>query len=181
MPNGVRRLVWKKRSRNFTAKNVVTAAQRPATSAGPRTPLPAEPSSSGSFSAAAAKITGVASRKPKRAASSFESPASRPPPIEKPEREMPGTSAAACEVPTAIAWRQLSFARRPSTSPGSRPGRGGRRRRRSNSSSSDTPLTIRKAAANCGEANSLRSGSSSSRPMTPTGIVPATSSQPSRA
>jgi hypothetical protein len=27
-----------------------------------------------------------------------------------PEREMPGMSAAACAVPTAIAWRQLSFA-----------------------------------------------------------------------
>ena len=30
----------------------------------------------------------------------------------KPEREMPGTSANACEVPTPIVWRQVSLARR---------------------------------------------------------------------
>ena len=101
----------------WVAKNVVAAAHSPATSAGPRTPSPAEPNSSGTFSTAAAKITGVASRKPKRAASSLESPAKRPPPIVKPEREMPGIKAAACDVPTAIAWRQPSLARRASTSP----------------------------------------------------------------
>ena len=52
----------------------------------------------------------MASRKLKRAASSLESPATRPPPIEKPEREIPGISAAICEEPTATAWRQLSLA-----------------------------------------------------------------------
>ena len=49
------------------------------TSAGPRTPLPLEPSRSGSLSSAAAPMIGVASRKAKRAASSLESPTSRPP------------------------------------------------------------------------------------------------------
>ena len=34
-----------------------------------------------------------------------------------PEREIPGISAKACEVPTLIAWRHDSFARRPSESP----------------------------------------------------------------
>jgi len=82
-----------------------------------RTPSPAEPNSSGSFSAAAAKITGVARRKPNRAASSLESPTSSPPPIVYPEREMPGISATACEVTTSIACRHERFARRPSTLP----------------------------------------------------------------
>ena len=40
-----------------------------------------------------------------------------PPPIVIPEREMPGTRAAACAVPTAIAWRHESFAIRASESP----------------------------------------------------------------
>lgn len=40
-------------------------------------------------------MTGVASRKEKRAASSFEKPASSPPAIVAPERENPGSSAIA--------------------------------------------------------------------------------------
>ena len=41
------------------------------------------------------------------------------------------------------------------------------------------PLRNRKIAADCGEAKTLRSGCSSSRPSSPAGIVPTTSSQPS--
>ena len=45
-------------------------------------------------------MIGVASRKAKRAASSFERPTSRPPAIVAPEREKPGISAIACAAPT---------------------------------------------------------------------------------
>ena len=62
---------------------------------------PGSPKRSGSFSTAAAPMIGVASRNAKRAASSFESPASRPPPIVAPEREKPGMSASACAAPIA--------------------------------------------------------------------------------
>ena len=57
------------------------------------------------MSSAAAPMIGVASRNAKRAASSFESPASRPPPIVAPEREKPGISASACAAPTPSASR----------------------------------------------------------------------------
>ena len=62
-------------------------------------------------------MIGVASRKAKRAASSLESPVRRPPPIVIPEREIPGTSAAACAVPIASACLKLIFEIRPSASP----------------------------------------------------------------
>ena len=45
-------------------------------------------------------MIGVASRKANRAASSFDSPARRPPPIVAPDREKPGISASACADPT---------------------------------------------------------------------------------
>ena len=47
--------------------------------------------------------------------------------------------------------------------------------------SRSTPFTIRNAAADAAEANSLRSDCSSSRPMMPAGIVPTMRSHPSRA
>jgi hypothetical protein len=81
----------------------VTAAASAPTSAGPRTPSPWLPNSSGSFSAAAAPMIGVASRNEKRAASSLESPTSRPPLIVAPERENPGSNAIACAAPTPTA------------------------------------------------------------------------------
>ena len=59
-------------------------SRAPPTSAGPRTPLPSLPKSSGSFSSAAAPMIGVASRNAKRAASLFESPTRRLPPIAAP-------------------------------------------------------------------------------------------------
>ena len=55
------------------------------------------------------------------------------------------------------------------------------RRRRRSAASSMIPLPNRKIAALAGEANTLRSGFSASRPMSPTGIVPTTSSHPRRA
>src|SRR5439155_616470 len=85
-----------------------TAEQRAATRACPRTPSPCEPNSSGSFRMAAAPMIGVASRKANRAASSFESPIRRPPPIVAPEREKPGISASACAAPTLNAPRQAT-------------------------------------------------------------------------
>ena len=53
-------------------------------------------------------MIGVASRNAKRAASSLESPTSRPPPIVAPEREKPGISAIACAAPMPSAPRQLT-------------------------------------------------------------------------
>src|SRR5947209_5717712 len=93
---------------------------------------------------------------------------------------MPGMSADACAVPTPTACRHDSLAMCSSESPRWSPGRGGRWRRRSKPSSSK-PFRIRKPAADSGEANTLRSGASSTSPRTPAGIVPTTSSQPSRA
>ncbi len=55
----------------------------------------------------------------------------------------------------------------------------GRRRRRS-PRNRITPLRMRKAAAAAGLAKTARRGCSNTNPMTPTGIVPATSSQASR-
>ena len=59
-------------------------------------------------------MIGVASRKAKRAESSLLRPASSPALMVAPEREKPGTSPIACEVPTSPALRQLSRARRSS-------------------------------------------------------------------
>ena len=44
-------------------------------------------------------MIGVASRKANRAASLFERPIKRPPPIVAPEREKPGINASACAAP----------------------------------------------------------------------------------
>ena len=101
----------------------MSAEQSDPTSAGPRTPFPLEPSSSGSLSSAAAPMIGVASRKAKRAASSLESPTSRPPAIVAPEREKPGMSAIAWAAPTPSASRQdTRRAMRSSPSPSSAAG-----------------------------------------------------------
>ena len=93
---------------------------------------------------------------------------------------MPGISAVACDVPTAIAWRQVSRAMRSSLRATSSPNTGARARSRSKPSRS-RPLTIRKAAAEEADAKSERSGCSSRSPRMPAGIVPTTSSQPRRA
>ena len=95
-----------------------------------------EPNSSGSLSTAAAPMIGVASRNAKRAASSLESPASRPPPIVAPEREKPGSSASACAAPIADRLAPARAARRSARrrrAAGSGPG--ARRRSRSAPSS----------------------------------------------
>ena len=60
---------------------------------------PAGPNRLGSFSTPAAKMTGVASRNAKRAASSWSRPRHRPPTIVMPERLMPGNSAKICSKP----------------------------------------------------------------------------------
>ena len=147
------------------------AAHSAATSAGPRTPFPSLPNSSGSLSAAAATMIGVAIRKPNLAASWLLSPTSRPPPIVTPEREMPGISASAWEAPTAADWPQVTrWAIRLSSS-ASLSGASGARLRRRSAPNSSRPLTIRKIAAIVGEANSLRSGLSSVSPRIPAGIV----------
>ena len=119
----------------------MNAAQAAATSAGPRTPSPSLPISSGSFSSAAAPMIGVASRNAKRAASRWESPTSRLPPIVAPAREKPGMSAIACAAPTANAPAASRPApqsarrrRRPPAAP---------RRRRRSATSRSTPLAIR--------------------------------------
>lgn len=54
-------------------------------------------------------------------------------------------------------------------------------RRRRSAPSSITPFNVRKTAALAGDAKTDLSGFSASSPMTPTGIVPTISSQPSRA
>src|SRR5919197_876895 len=121
-------------------------------------------------------MIGVASRNAKRAASLFDSPTSRPPPIVAPEREKPGIRASACAVPTPKAPRQPTWrAIRASSSASTCTAR----RRRSSAPKSRKPLRIRKTAAERGEANTCRSLCSSSRPRIPAGIVPTTSSQPS--
>src|SRR3954451_7182762 len=79
------------------------------TSAGPRTPAPLLPSSSGSFRAAAAPMIGVASRNENRAASSFERPTSSPALMGAPEGEKPGSSAIACAVPTQTDSRKPTW------------------------------------------------------------------------
>ena len=58
-------------------------------------------------------MIGVASRNAKRAASLFESPTRRPPPIVAPEREKPGISASACAAPTPTACAPADLARDP--------------------------------------------------------------------
>ena len=138
---------------------------------------PALPSSSGSLSSAAAPMIGVASRKAKRAASLFERPTSRPPPIVAPEREKPGISASACAAPTPNAC-----ASRPA-------GRSGCRRRRRSAARGGGAAPRRRAARRsasgrspptCGEANTLRSLSSQQRARgSRPGSCPTTSSQPS--
>jgi len=101
-------LLRKKRSRKRTANQVVTPAAIAPTSAWPRTPSPALPISSGSFSTPAAPMIGVARRKAKRAASSLESPVSRPPPIVTPASTCAEVSAAAWAVLKTAKWSLVS-------------------------------------------------------------------------
>jgi hypothetical protein len=154
----------------------VAAEQSAPTSAGPRMPRASAPARSGSFRTAAAPMIGVARRNAKRAASLFERPTSKLPPIVIPEREMPGISAAACSEPTMVASRQLTWrAMRVSSSSAV----SGARRRSASAPKSSRPLRNRKIAADCAEAKTLRSLCSRSKPRIPAGMVPTTSSQPS--
>ncbi len=57
----------------------------------------------GTSSRPASRITGVASRKEKRAASAWLSRAPIPATIAIPDREMPGISANACAAPISVA------------------------------------------------------------------------------
>ena len=66
---------------------------------------PPEPASVGSLSTPAARMTGVASRNEKRAASRCDRPRARPPTIEMPEREMPASSAKVWKNPMIAASR----------------------------------------------------------------------------
>ena len=68
----------------------------------------------GNSSAAAAPMIGVASKKEKRTASSWERPFNNPPAIAEPVRENPGMSARICIVPTLIPCHNESFAMRAS-------------------------------------------------------------------
>src|ERR1044072_4220130 len=121
-------------------------------------------------------MIGVASRNAKRAASLFDSPASRPPPIVAPEREKPGISASAWAAPIPNALSKLScLAMRASSSTSVC----GARRRSISAPKSRTPFIVRKIAADCGEANTLGGVCSSGRTSIPAGIVPTTSSQAS--
>ena len=67
-------------------------------------------SSFGTSSTPAPRMTGVASRKEKRAASLWVRPASTPPTMVAPEREMPGISAAAWQAPMTKAVPQPTCA-----------------------------------------------------------------------
>src|SRR3954452_24914909 len=127
----------------------------------------------------AAPMIGVASRKAKRAASSLESPASRPPPMLAPERDSPGISARACAAPIPIAFLKVRLREITSSDWSPCSERTGARRRRASAPNSMSPLTNRKIAAVSVDANRLRNGCSSSSPSRPAGIVPTTSSQPS--
>src|SRR4051794_21995029 len=135
---------------------------------------------SGSLRTAAAPITGVASRNEKRAASSLDSPARRPPAMAAPEREKPGSSASACAVPMPAAFLTLS-SRTIRSSLNAASLRTGAWRRQRSAANSSSPLRNRNAAAASGEAKTLRSGCSSASPSSPAGTVPMTSSQPSHA
>src|SRR5260370_14151819 len=66
-------------------------------------PAPSGPVRSGIFSTPAARITGVASRKENRAASSWDRPRARPATIVTPERLMPGSRARTCAEPIIVA------------------------------------------------------------------------------
>ena len=119
---------------------------------------------------AAAPMIGVASRKAYLAASMFESPVRRPPPIDAPEREKPGINAIACAAPTPVAsFQPTRSAIRSSGSPASCTGA---RRRSSSAPYSITPFSIRKTEADVADANTLRSLWSSVSPRIPAGIVP---------
>ena len=75
------------------------------------------PNKSGNFSTPAARITGVASRNEKRAASSCDSPLRSPADMATPERLMPGSRARICPAPMNSARPKPSAASRPSLAP----------------------------------------------------------------
>ena len=140
---------------------------------------PASPNSSGSFSSAAAPMIGVASRKAKRAASLCDSPTSRPPPIEAPEREKPGIERErlrrADEERCRARRRCARSARRRPRRRHAAPGGAAARRRRA-----AAPLRIRKiAAVRSATRTPCAASARASARGCPAGIVPTTSSQPS--
>ena len=68
-------------------------------------PFPSGPVRSGTLSTPAARMTGVASRKANRAASSRDSPRNMPATIATPSRLIPASSARICAVPMMKADR----------------------------------------------------------------------------
>ena len=81
-------------------KKAVIAAETEPTIIGPIVPVPPAPISSGNFKTDAASMIGVAKRKEYRAASSWLSPMSKPPPMVEPVLENPGIRAKHCAQPT---------------------------------------------------------------------------------
>src|SRR6266571_1261526 len=108
MANGVSVRVSKYRTRNRSDRYAATPATRLPTITWPRMSRPVGPASSGSLSTPAAAMTGVARRNANRAASSWDSPRTRPATMVAPERLIPGRSARICAAPMAVASTQPS-------------------------------------------------------------------------